>query len=347
MTTFLGLVGDVGILGTTPGMLPLVLEGLTEGALVLTHFRYSSEILDAALDAAREKIDGTSEYEGRALTALNRVYREIWNGGSAYDPDINEDWHWIRSANPGVIILKAYKTGTCSVTNGDGGVTVVTGDVSLALANWYFTIDGEEEYYKITTHLADSSSITLDSEFVGTTNSGATYRAYKLNYALPTDFKEFVGHMRAYSDSRTIIKEISQKAMDEDYPLQYISDAIPKRYTRITNEKVRFSNYVSEDTRVEFDYLALQSDLTDSDSEQPAVPIQWRHVLVDLTAYHLLLDKEDTAARDYLEYGRATLRAMAKSNREELARMGDLGHIFPRSRRIAPVKKTQSGIRVL
>lgn len=335
------------MLGTTPGLIPIVLEGFEEGALVLTHFRYSSDILDAALDAAREKTDGTSEYEGRALTFLNQVYRELWNGGSAYDPEINEDWNWIRSPSPGVIVLKAYKTGVCSVTNGVGEVTVSSGDITTSLSNWFFKIDGEEPFYRVSTHIADSSAITLDSDYVGDTNSSATYRVYKLIYDLPTNFKEFIGHMRAYSDSRVIIKEISQKAMDEDYPLQFITDAIPKRYVRHATMKVRFSNYVSQDTRVEFDYLAIQSDLTDSDSQEPAVPIQWRHVLVSLTAYHLLLDKEDTTARDFLEYGRATLRAMAQENREELARMGDLGHIFARGKKTLPMKKTQSGIRLL
>lgn len=296
------------------------------GVFPLAYYRYTQDIVFAALEAARESPTTSSEYYTMALQFLNRVYRELWNGGSAYAPDINEDWRWLRASNPSVIITKAIYTGFAKVTNGSNIVQL--SNINTSLLGSYFQTTGDGIVYIVIEHNIAEGVMLLDSNYIGSSQDNVPFTVHFLRYPLPELFKEFIGPLRVSGQVKEI-HEVSQLDMDRYYPIGQIAN-VPEKFCRTQQNEIRFSTGFKNPIRIEFDYIELQSDLLGSDLEEPKVPIQWRHILVDLVTYHLLLDKEDSIAQAYLKSGINTLIAMAKENREESSRTSTIGRVYAR-----------------
>jgi hypothetical protein len=120
--------------------------------------------------------------------AVNRIKRDL---NIVYAQVLSEDrWRWLIGHTS--LQLDAYiSNGTASVTTGSNVVTLSTGP-SASRTGQYFALDGYSEIYRIESHTAGSTTVRLDGEWTGTTQSGATYKIWSDKVALPTECKETI-----------------------------------------------------------------------------------------------------------------------------------------------------------
>lgn len=318
----------------------------------MTTLQYSSEIIDWALFKAGEPTDGTSDFQDDTLRGLNRAYRAIWMGGGEFVKDMNEPWLWLKKDPPGTLILKPIKnSGTVNVANNSATATL-SAVVAEDLDGWFLKVAGCPDVFRVSAHTAGSATLTLDSVYTGTDNTTASYTLMKLEYDLAADCLRVIAPMRCQSDNRAEIEGIDLPALDRDYPLLDIETGTPERFALVTETKVRFNRAggtTSTDLRrVEYDYLRKPDDLTDSASEEPAVPLQHRQVLADATLFYLLQSKSDQRVEQVGLQVNAGLKAMSADNR---ARTAQMGHGFAQLRprlgntlRFTRVPRTSSGL---
>jgi len=150
----------------------------------VAQFRTTADLVDAILNRAGEPTNGNSSYESDALTYANKVHKTVIAGGTIFDYEIDETWKWAKSRTPMVIeLMPAYETGSITLTNGDEAGTFSAAP-SISLKGYHLQVGTDREVYKIISHSASSADFELDSNYQGTSGSGKTYKAIKLDYEL-------------------------------------------------------------------------------------------------------------------------------------------------------------------
>jgi len=301
----------------------------------MANLQYSSDIIEHVLFEAGEKTDGTSDFDSRVLIWVNSAYRKIWQGGGEFDPTVNEDWTWLREQGS-LILQEKISTGTVSVTNNSATATL-SASQSTDVDNWFFKVDDYEGIFRVSAHAAPSATLTLDSVYTGDTNAIANYKLVKLDYTLNSSAIEILTPMytahRANNYIRNpqgVINGISKQRLTKPYELLA---GIPDTFTQIDSTTVRFNRYIDSGLkRIDYWYKAKPSDLTDSGSEEPLIPLHHRHVLANIALYDLLKAKNDDRADVVSLIAKAGLKAMSIENRRRLSQMdGTYGHIRPRN----------------
>ena len=295
----------------------------------------SADILELSLFNASEATDGTSDLDTQAVIYLNRAYRELYMGGQAFLPDVNETWWWMK-AEASLILQPEVTTGTVSVTNNSAtaefSVTPAP-DIDSDATGWFMKVSGHPDIFKISS--ITTTTGTLDSVYTGTTNATASYTLFKLDYDLSSSAIKLLGRMTCSQKGQYQIIGQSQSEMDREFPLALVTSGIPTRFAHVDENTVRFNRWGGSSSgeliRVDYDYLTKPSDLAD-DTTEPLVPTQYRHVLADMVTYYLLGDKNDTQQEIYGFQAKAGIRSMADENKARWAQIGKSGHIYPRQR---------------
>lgn len=296
----------------------------------MANYTYSSDLLNDALFRAGEPTDGTSDFDTQALAYLNRAYQAVWMGGSEFAPEVNENWWWLK-AEATLTLQTSITTGTISVTNNSTTITFSSAP-SSSVAGWFFKIDDHADVFKISSHTGGNTGATLDSVYTGTTDTAASFRLFLLEYDLATDVLTLISPMRTYQDAHNPIYGISMRQMEDDWPLNQTWQGVPTRFAMVDNNTVRFNGYPTSLARVDYDYLKIPSDLTDSGTEEPLIPRQYRRILSLMTAYWLLQDKNDDRMTGVGAEAKSLIHAMSRENRKYWTQIGNAGWIFPRQR---------------
>lgn len=300
----------------------------------------SADILNWILFQASEPTDGTSDFHAHAIEALNRAYRDIWQGGGALVKDMNEPWLWLKKDPPGVLTLNpVIESGTVSVTNNSASITF-SDNITPSIVGRFIEFDGDVgDIFRVSTHTSGTATATLDSPYTGTSGS-YTYRAMQLEYTLATDTLRVIAPMRIQRDRHHRIDGMDLTSLDRDYPIAYIESGAPDRFALVTENKIRFNRYggtaSGEYIRVEYDYLQQPAvELTD-DSVEPLIPLKDRGVLADLALFYLLQAKGDNRAVEIGAQAKGGLEAMAIDNRARMTQMsgGNVGQIYSRPRNV-------------
>lgn len=297
----------------------------------MANLKFSSEIVDDVLFRAYELTDGTSDFEDQALVYLNRAYRSIYMGGTEFDIEFNEDWLWLKQ-QASIIMQPTVKSGTISVTKNSASATF-SAAIATDLVGYYFKVDDHADVFNISVHGGATDAVTLDTVYTGDTDATATYRAFKIDYDISSAIK-IVAQMRAYQDNQSRVEGTSLDSLERDYPLSDINSGTPKQFAMVDENTVRFSHYGSDNDgfiRLDYTYLQLPDDLTNSGSEEPLIPIQYRHVLADAALFHLLMDKNEENAQTIGFQAKGGIVSMVKENRERLAHFGNPAMILPRA----------------
>lgn len=317
----------------------------------MSNYQYSQDLLNDALFRAGEPIDGTSDFQTKALDYLNRAYQAIWMGGAELDPTLNEDWEWLKSSTPGVITLEPMETGTVSVQNGNQVIGFASAPTSSRVG-WFFRIENGADVFRIDTHTAGQQLAALDSIYTGATAAAATYTLYKLEYTLATDVLRLLSPMRIYRENRQKVYGCSLTALENTYPLTNLQTGAPRLFAQIGEQKVRFSHAGGTEAgdyfRVDYDYLQKPAALTNSAVEEPLLPLARRRILADFVTYWLMLDKNDDRADTEGLTAKAGLKAMAAENRHRMASYtSNFGAIITRPADLPQnldVVRTESGL---
>ena len=288
-------------------------------------------IIDTVLRRSGELTDGTSDYNEDALEYVNKVYRDVLSGSNEYDVDINEDWGWAKSQYPKVITLEPkYNTGSVSLTQGSTAGTF-SSPPSDSKANWWLKLDSRPEYFRLSSHTAAAAGFVLDGEYTGETGASLGYKVVKIDYVLDPGNDEKILRLIApfeiyktqdfTGDDEGKVYSLSFNEFKKLYPLKDLEEDIPTHFTEILDNNgiktVRFNKYANEKTRVEYEYIPEPVKLKDSGGSLPLIPIDFRDALIYGAIYHILLDKSDNKAANFLELLQQKLRAMIKDHRRE------------------------------
>lgn len=152
--------------------------------------RTTADLIVNALRRANELTDGSSAFATQAADYIDQIHNSVVTGGTEFEVDIDEPWLWARSRRPVVIELQPfYETGSVTLTQDSISGTFSAGPAS-SLEGWYIFLKNSTnpELYRIAQHTAASTAFSLDGVFTGSTASGLTYRAVKLDYDLVSDY---------------------------------------------------------------------------------------------------------------------------------------------------------------
>jgi hypothetical protein len=295
----------------------------------------SADLKAQGLFGAGELTDGTSDLDDQALVYLNRAYREIYMGGQAFLPDVNETWWWMK-AESSIILEANIITGTVNITNNNTSAvfsSTPSPTIDTDVTGWHLKITDHPDIFKVSS--IATATATLDTVYTGTTDTTANYTLFKLDYDLSSSAIKLIAPMTAYQSSQYQIEGMATSEMDREYPLALITSGVPTKFSHMDENTVRFNKWGSstagEIIRLDYDYFALPTALLD-DSTAPLVPLQYRHVLSDMVSYYLLGDKNDSQQEIYGFQAKAGIRSMADENRSRWAQIGKSGHIYPRQR---------------
>jgi len=245
-------------------------------------------------------------------TALNRIKRAI---NAVYVNEIApaERWSWLRDTKDLTHSAKTI-TGTSSVTQNSKTVTLTDAPANSQRGNW-FSSQGFQERYKIVQHAAASSTIILQAEYNGATDSAASYALWSDHVALPVDCRETFEITQDFSNEpltgkglqeiRTLVninprlegRPIFYSTGDYIDPDPYeVISSLPATATRASSDLVRtitfasdVSSLISEGDRIEI------TDAGDEDYNQEAVVSSVTSAAITYTAP---LSKPETTAVD-------------------------------------------------
>lgn len=270
------------------------------------NYQYTSDLLSDVLFRGGEPTSGASDFHSQTLTWINRAYRLVY--------DAREDWYWLRKE--GTITLQpARTTGTVSVTQNSTAITFSSAPAS-SLTGWHFKLNNETDVYKISAHTAAAAGATLDGGITSATNGTATYTAFKLDYAVPADFKNFIAPLSSMRAGSYEINFIPDQEFTRTYPLNYIDAGVPTEVTLINATTFRFNRYMStEYVRIDLDYQYVPADLVNGLNEEPVVPLRQRHIIADFALAQLLDAKDDQRAEGIRQLAVANLIEFSKKDK--------------------------------
>lgn len=239
-----------------------------------------------------------------------------------------------------------YTTGTVTISQGS---TTLTGSgtawatnnafsVNNARAGGKVVINGGSEVYTVSA-VGSDTSITLSSRFTQADVSGGSYVYFEDEYDLPSDFLRPLDLQ--FFDQNHDIELISRRSFRMQYPRNKIAGK--PRIATIQDKpfsgstapvrKVRFWKPPDDFYSIPHAYvtsnLAVSSAGTEqtqlsADTDEPIVPLQYRHTIVFHALYHWYRDKrdDDRSAEAKAEYTDLMIRITGDneigSNRPQL-----------------------------
>lgn len=287
-----------------------------------TEYTTFSDLYNGVQRATRDAT-GVTATENLAKVAINVALQDMHLGF-----DYKFPWAERRAT---LVTQEDYSTGTLAITRGD---TVLTGTGTAWNANNDFgvkamrvggkiTINGGVEVYEIASVTNDTTA-ALTSDFVRATVTAAEYSYFEDEYALHADFLRPVS--QTSFDSNLEIPLIGRREFERRYPrnktvgkpivasmydLAFGSNTTPVR-------KVRFHNPPDGFYSVPYSFitakLAVSASGTEgtnlsADTDEPIVPLRYRHAIMYHALYHWYSRKDDDRAAMYKgEYSELMMR---------------------------------------
>lgn len=269
------------------------------------------------------------------VTATDTIMKRMVNI-ALQDMHLGFDYKFPWAERSGRLIVRAeYSTGTVTATKGSttisGTSTVWTTtdafSIANARANGKIRIGGGLTPY-IVSSVGGAGTITLSSKFTEATATDTTYLYYEDEYDLASDFLRPVDAQR-FSDEVNI-ELIGKTKFRRRYPTNSIPgrvavasiiDSAPSGNTTPIR-RVRFAPPPSTAMTIPYAYITsnlatssagvAQANLS-ANTDEPIIPLRYRHALVFHALYHLYRDrKDDTRSQEAkAEYTDIMLRMSA------------------------------------
>lgn len=277
--------------------------------------------------------EGSTTWGSTAIDYVNRTYRALAMGASEFLPENVEDWWWLRGRD--VLNLDpVIDEGSANVTK-DNDTVVLSDAPSKSVEGWRFKVDNHPEIYKVESHAAGTTLLTLDGEYTGNSDTAAGYKLMRTDYDLVSEVAGLISPMQVFYRRYEIIG-MTPERFDHLFPLAKLRAGVPVAFALEDERTVRFSHGGRLDgqaVRVEYKYRPVIDDIEDSTSSKPLVPLQYRHILADMALAYVLMDKNDDRANAAAATARGGLMAMVRENKRRIAKMDvDAGVIFPRGK---------------
>lgn len=277
------------------------------------------DLLQAALFDAGEKTDGTSDFHQAALRYINEAYFDICLGGGTFGPLNQEAWDWLMLST--TITFQSPVKGTATVTNGSATATISPAP-SISLDGYHFKFGSWGDVFKIQSHTAGSSTITLDVAYTGDSSSG-DYIAFKADYSLPSPMMRLFEPLRADAFyAGRVVQNIDLTEFHQRFPLSLINQNVPTHFAVLDDKTIRFNaiGIEGKQFRIDLRYLRMPDELVDSPTNEPLIPVRHRKVLANAGTYRILLEKNDDRFQRYFELARNGVAMMINENRQTRGR---------------------------
>lgn len=212
-------------------------------------------------------------------------------------------------------------TGTVSISAGATALTFSSAP-SSSVQDSYIRLSTSNDWYKITSHTAASTSATISPAYVGTSNlTAGTYTVRKLLYTTLTPLVQILDMKQLVTPVQVI--SISSRSGDYFLPLYY--DAGNPYYYIMSSPNSsgnpQFSFVLSPSTVLNIMVRGLKV-LTNmsSDTDVSIIPIPWHDGVVNIAAFYAFQSMNDTRAAIELQIGEARISDMAKIYSHDLGR---------------------------
>ena len=120
---------------------------------------------------------------------VNQVYRDVYS---------MQDWWWLVKRST-IATADDITTGTASVTNNSTSVTMSSAPTPSTVGRMFYvpgnTLDSGA-VFRISTHTAATTAVTLDAVYTGATNTAAGYNIWQDAYDLPADLGKLLSVKR-------------------------------------------------------------------------------------------------------------------------------------------------------
>lgn len=303
----------------------------------MANYQFTADLLADMLFRANEPATN-SDFAAQSLIYLNRAYQCLYLGGAEISNDLNEDFWWAKKTPPGVLTLNPIITVNGSPANGSPNLTITA--TSPSLVGRFMRARGQPDIYRVITHTAGGTAVTLDSPYTGP-SAAVSCDFMQLEYALPADCIRIMAPMRISQGAETEVEGVELAALERDYPLSQIQGGPPTKFAYVNESTIRFNKYgplvgqSPNGIRVEFDYIYRPADLTSpGTAEEPIVPRHYRKVLADIALTFLFVDKNDDRAQTIASVAKRGLSGMVAEQRSRMINYSrSTGLILPRSSR--------------
>lgn len=296
----------------------------------------TQDLVKRTLVACGERTDGTSNYHNLALNFVNDVYKNILSGANEFAPELGDAWTWARQT-ASLILPGYYGTGSVNMVLNSINATF-TSTPTTSLAGYHLKCTNIDTWYQIVTHTAGAAAFTIDAPWVDA--SGAfPFVAPKLVVDLGSGILRLVEPFRIYSDrvleyhenSNDMSRIYALSVLDfwKKFPLRQIINDIPSVFMTLTRSesswKIQFNKYVTNQIRVDYDYIAIPTELTDSSTSIPLVPFEYRDFLWTGAAFYLSqTQNNDAKAQEFYKLTAAKIQAMHLAE-EKYLKLGSVG----------------------
>lgn len=160
-------------------------------------------------------------------------------------------------------------------------------------------------------------------------------KTYTSTYT-PNAISRMIEPFKVHSTSEMFVYSTDTVRMQEDYPIQYVREAVPTRFARLISDRegamtVRFNSYPKEKTKVQVDFISRPFDLQDNTASFVMLPREDLRTFVYATAAYLQFAKNSSKFDTSIKLAGTGLEAMKMKNRSLLQRTGEtFGQITPR-----------------
>jgi len=273
----------------------------------MSYLQYGCDILKDVLFRAGElsAVSGTSvsDYLGQTKVFVQRAYNEVLE----YAP-----WPWALKDPPGVLSLTEKATGSAVFTHASTAVTLCASDDTSRTGYWIW-LDDEEIPYRIASHAAGYTSVTIDAEYTSATASAGAYSIFKDEYEVASDCLR-VWRAWLRDDPNHVIDVITEGEMSSLYPGRNVG-TYPRKVALIRGTKLRISPWPdTTPLTLEYEYTRKpSSDLTfdnNATTDVPIVPLLDRPLIADIALGLLYHTKNDPRAAEIMGLVQGKFAAM-------------------------------------
>lgn len=204
-------------------------------------------------------------------------------------------------------------TGTVSVSAGGTALTFSSAP-TVSVANRYIQVSTTNDWYKITSHTASSTSAVISPAYVGSSNlTAGTYKVRKLLYTTTTpliqilDMKQMITPIRLISQSPRETDFFLPLYYDQGNPYYYIMSSPDSSGTP------QFSFILSPSSTMNILVRGIQklSDMS-SDSDNSVIPVPWQDALINIAAYYGFQGLDDDRAATEFKVGELRIADMSR-----------------------------------
>ena len=278
-----------------------------------------SDVKNRVLSRANEEVDGTSDWDADAGTAVVAAHRRL----VGFYP-----WMALEKYPPGVVLVPAAVTDLL-ITTTAGQTSATFGGPAASYAtsrkDWKIIPTGKDYPIRVTAHTAAATALTVDA--APETLAAVACTVYQDEVDLPSDFMFFLNC--AWTNGGEPIRVRGDEQTRVDYPDQAGTSWPPVQAVRIGKTKLRFSSYPDARKRVEIPYTFDPGD--PSGTGTMSIDDHLRVVLVELARPEVLRHKKAEAEAQRIELLAQGMLARAADRDRQLRRslLGQLSREQP------------------